>query len=1211
MAGTKTKLNQILQDGATTGQLLRWDGTSWAPVTRSVSTTGSLNGGGSLASDRTLSLVNDNTTPGNGYFYGTNTLGTKGFYLVSDYAGDIRNGGNTTGASIMIGTNDNFSLSLETNGIIRQTIDTSGQTNLISSTSNTNSTNTTLTLTSESAFTVGNGFGGRILFQGESDAGTNRFMGSIASQWINAVDASRTAEFVFTAGTSGSGTEVARINGNGITTGPSSTVFFNSNGLSASTSTNTITLAGGTQTLTSLSKSVATITGNYAAASGSGVLTSLSLNPVYNLTGTTGAQIGLDIAPTFTALSGTFRGINMPYNNSSSFGIYQSGANTLNYFNGKVGFGTSAPGEMLSLGLSGTTLGVMSFAGSTSGKVIVQPAAAAGTWTMTLPTTAGSSGQVLSTDGAGVTSWITASSGGTPGGSNTHVQFNDSGVFGGQGSYAYDKTNLILKLGTPSSGTGRLVIKGSDTAGTNYALQTYNSSDVLRTQVTNNGYNQAIGLSMLNFDLTGYYKAVARIQQPFDIPFTDTSGTITMFDQYAAFQPTSGTAVFNSMAIATSVTQTGGANGITRGLYLDGALSSTAADFRALETTYGKVIFGGPIGVRLPSATTTQRTTISDTTNGVILYDSTLNKLYGRENGAWVALTVGGGIGITDGDKGDVTVSSSGTVWTVDNLAITNAKINDVSVAKLTSGTLLGGIDIRVGAASNMSLSYTNTNSALFISNSGNSAILSSQDATQYVSVDNISTLIGSGGSALEFRDGVTRFWDSDMTQYVGIQTPATASLTTSYTMTLPTSNAAGVLTNNGSGTLTWASASGLADGGNSTGAAITIGTNDAFGLNLETNSVTRIAITGAASTGGATTITNVNTNTNSPFDVLTISGNSTSVVSTNYGTGILFKGESDTTNDRDLVRIAGVWTSAVDATRTSKLSFQTVSSGTLAERAFINAFGLTVGTTTEYRESSIQDNSGSFTVASNGGGLTLNSGSGSINLTSTSNTGGVGFGLTAYTSTTLSKKVLTDAQSYTAASGVGTYTSFEIAPTFNLTGSASGTQRGVYVNPAITSLTGVYRAIDIAVDHSNARGIYQSGTNTINNIVGNTLFGGTGTPLEKVSVTGNMVVNGQYYSNQFSLTDGATIALNWNNGNVQRVVLGGNRTFTFSNPKTGGRYLIVLKQDATGSRTVTWPTIKWRGGTAPTLTTGANKVDLITIVFDGTDYFGDASLNY
>lgn len=57
--------------------------TSAVPASRNIFTSGSLTGGGNLSADRTLSLVNDNATPGNSYFYGTNGAGVKGWYVLS------------------------------------------------------------------------------------------------------------------------------------------------------------------------------------------------------------------------------------------------------------------------------------------------------------------------------------------------------------------------------------------------------------------------------------------------------------------------------------------------------------------------------------------------------------------------------------------------------------------------------------------------------------------------------------------------------------------------------------------------------------------------------------------------------------------------------------------------------------------------------------------------------------------------------------------------------------------------------------------------------------------------------------------------------------------------------------------------------------------------------------------------------------------------
>ena len=96
----------------------------------------------------------------------------------------------------------------------------------------------------------------------------------------------------------------------------------------------------------------------------------------------------------------------------------------------------------------------------------------------------------------------------------------------------------------------------------------------------------------------------------------------------------------------------------------------------------------------------------------------------------------------------------------------------------------------------------------------------------------------------------------------------------------------------------------------------------------------------------------------------------------------------------------------------------------------------------------------------------------------------------------------------------------------------------------------------------------------------------------------------GQVYTELHTLADGATITPDFKDGNVQNVVLGGNRAIADpTNIKAGATYLIVLVQDATGSRTVTWGTkYKFPGGTAPTLTTTADKADVISMVAYSTD---------
>jgi hypothetical protein len=72
--------------------------------------------------------------------------------------------------------------------------------------------------------------------------------------------------------------------------------------------------------------------------------------------------------------------------------------------------------------------------------------------------------------------------------------------------------------------------------------------------------------------------------------FTSTTGNQVGLSFGGGFTPTSGTATYSAYSILPTINQTGGANGITRGLFIDPTLTA-AANFRAIETTSGSISF--------------------------------------------------------------------------------------------------------------------------------------------------------------------------------------------------------------------------------------------------------------------------------------------------------------------------------------------------------------------------------------------------------------------------------------------------------------------------------------------------------------------------------------------------------------------------------------------------------------------------------------------
>ena len=88
-----------------------------------------------------------------------------------------------------------------------------------------------------------------------------------------------------------------------------------------------------------------------------------------------------------------------------------------------------------------------------------------------------------------------------------------------------------------------------------------------------------------------------------------------------------------------------------------------------------------------------------------------------------------------------------------------------------------------------------------------------------------------------------------------------------------------------------------------------------------------------------------------------------------------------------------------------------------------------------------------------------------------------------------------------------------------------------------------------------------------------------------------------------------AASAIDWALGDQFTKTLAANTTFTFSNSQSG-QIITVFVLNTASNYTVTWPTVKWKGGVAPTQTVGA-KEDIYTFINKGGTIYGSASQNY
>ena len=105
--------------------------------------------------------------------------------------------------------------------------------------------------------------------------------------------------------------------------------------------------------------------------------------------------------------------------------------------------------------------------------------------------------------------------------------------------------------------------------------------------------------------------------------------------------------------------------------------------------------------------------------------------------------------------------------------------------------------------------------------------------------------------------------------------------------------------------------------------------------------------------------------------------------------------------------------------------------------------------------------------------------------------------------------------------------------------------------------------------------------------------------------IADDLITSAKLNYTESTLTDQATVAWDASTQDVCKLTLGGNRTMAAPTNNSTGQFISILViQDGTGSRTLTWNAVfEFAEDTAPTLTTTAAKGDVFVFRYNGSKW--------